>query len=149
MKFISTLLLGLLFGTGIAISGMINPAKVINFFDIAGSWDPSLLFVMGGALTTTLIGYRLALKQASPIFSAKFYLPTRTDIDMKLLSGAAIFGIGWGISGFCPGGAVPALGTGKTDVLIFIAALVAGILIVRLVIQPLLSTVSTRAGKAG
>lgn len=127
------LLTGLIFGTGIALSGMINPAKVLNFFDIAGTWDPSLAFVMGGALIVTAIGYRFVLKSPRPLFDRQFHLPTRKDIDMPLLAGSAIFGIGWGIAGFCPGGSIPALGLMQTDAVIFVAAMIAGIAITRVV----------------
>lgn len=128
MRLIVTYLIGLCFGTGIAIAGMANPAKVLNFFDIAGHWDPSLAFVMGGALAVTFVGYRLVLPRGEPLFEPKFALPTSRVIDAKLLGGAAIFGIGWGITGFCPGGALPALGTLKPEVWIFITAMIAGML---------------------
>ncbi len=132
MRLIATYLIGLVFGLGISISGMANPAKVINFFDIAGSWDPSLAFVMGGALVTALIGYRIVLKRPAPVLAADFQLPTGTSIDARLIGGSAIFGIGWGIAGFCPGGALPALGTGRMEVVIFVAAAAVGIVIARL-----------------
>jgi uncharacterized membrane protein YedE/YeeE len=131
MKLIVTYLIGLVFGIGISISGMANPAKVLNFFDVAGTWDPSLAFVMGGALVVAFIGYKLVLKRPAPLFEANFNVPTSRAIDARLVGGSAVFGIGWGIAGFCPGGALPALGTGNIDVLIFTAALVAGILIAR------------------
>ncbi|MET3794635.1 putative membrane protein YedE/YeeE [Aquamicrobium terrae] len=127
------LLIGLVFGTGIALSGMINPAKVLNFFDVAGSWDPSLAFVMGGALAVTAIGYRLVLKRPAPLLDARFHLPARRDIDLPLLAGAGLFGIGWGIAGFCPGGSIPALGLGEPAALIFVAAMACGIAATRLI----------------
>ena len=111
---------------------MANPAKVLNFFDVAGIWDPSLAFVMGGALFVTFLGYRLVLKRPAPLMSEYFQLPIRRDIDLSLIGGSAVFGIGWGIAGFCPGGALPAIGTGRSDVLIFIAALSAGIFAAKL-----------------
>ena len=111
MKLIFELITGLVFGVGIAVSGMMDPAKVLNFFDVAGTWDPSLAFVMGGALIVTFIGYRLVWKRNAPLFGGRFQVPTGTDIDMKLVGGSALFGIGWGIAGFCPGAAIPALGT--------------------------------------
>lgn len=126
-------LIGLIFGAGIAISGMINPAKVFNFFDFAGTWDPSLAFVMGGALLVTAIGYRVVLKRPAPVLDARFHLPTKRKIDVPLVAGSAIFGVGWGITGFCPGGAIPALGLGEVDALIFVAAMVAGIAVTRFV----------------
>ena len=131
MKLIYALCTGLLFGLGIAISGMINPAKVLNFFDVAGSWDPSLAFVMAGAVTATFIGYRVVFKRNAPLFDAKFHLPTAKEIDLKLLGGSALFGIGWGIAGFCPGAAIPALGTGKWEVVLFLGALVSGLILHR------------------
>lgn len=131
MRFIITYAIGLIFGIGIMISGMANPAKVINFFDIAGTWDPSLIFVMGGALIVAFIGYRIVFRRATPMMDSKFHLPTKTDLDMRLIGGSAIFGVGWGIAGFCPGGALPAIGTGRTEVLIFVVALVAGIAIAK------------------
>ena len=128
MRLIATYLIGLVFGVGISISGMANPAKVLNFFDVFGSWDPSLIFVMGGALVTTFIGYKLVFGRAAPIMDGKFHLPTKTSLDLPLIGGSALFGVGWGIAGFCPGGALPALGTGRVEVFIFTAALIAGIL---------------------
>lgn len=126
MKLILALVTGLIFGTGIAISGMMDPAKVLNFFDIAGTWDPSLAFVMGGALVVTFVGYRLAWTRSAPLFGGRFQVPTGTDIDIKLVGGSALFGIGWGIAGFCPGAAIPALGTGRWEVALFLVAVVAG-----------------------
>jgi len=122
---------GLIFGTGIALSGMANPAKVLNFFDIAGTWDPSLAFVMGGALLVTTIGYRFVLKREKPALEARFHLPANRRIDAPLLAGSAVFGIGWGISGFCPGGAIPALGLGEVSAWAFVGAMMAGILAAR------------------
>jgi len=133
MRIFYSYIAGLLFGLGIAISGMANPAKVLNFFDLAGSWDPSLAFVMGGALVVTLLGYRFVLKRPSPLQSAAFHLPQARQIDRKLLAGSAVFGVGWGIAGFCPGGALPVLGLGDTNVLIFVGAMVAGIVLAKIV----------------
>jgi len=131
MRLVAVYMIGLIFGIGISISGMANPAKVLNFFDIAGTWDPSLIFVMGGALIVTALGYRLVLRKPAPIMAARFDLPTNRNLDARLLGGAAVFGIGWGIAGFCPGGALPALGTGRTEVFVFVAALLAGIFAAR------------------
>ena len=131
-KVIATFLIGCIFGLGIAISGMANPAKVANFFDIAGSWDPSLIFVMAGALAVTAIGYRVLFSRVDrPVFDTAFHLPTRTGIDARLIAGASTFGVGWGIAGFCPGGAIPALGLGDVSAYAFVAAMVAGIVIAR------------------
>lgn len=129
MKHVLTYFIGLMFGLGISLGGMANPAKVVNFFDVAGTWDPSLAFVMGGALVTAFIGYRFVFgRWDTPVFEPTFNVPTSRRIDARLVGGAAVFGIGWGIAGFCPGGAIPALGTGDIDVFIFFAALVAGII---------------------
>lgn len=131
MRFLSAFIVGLIFGVGIAISGMINPAKVLNFFDVAGTWDPSLIFVMGGALVTTFIGYRLVLRRDKPVIEEKFQLPAASAIDARLVGGSAVFGIGWGIAGFCPGAAIPALGSGKIEVVGFVVALLAGLWVAR------------------
>jgi len=131
MHLILLYLIGVVFGTGIVVSGMANPAKVINFFDVAGSWDPSLAFVMGGALVVTAIGYRIVFGRGRPIFEGRFALPTARNLDARLIGGSAVFGIGWGIAGFCPGGALPALGTGRLDVIAFVAAMLGGIFAAR------------------
>lgn len=134
MKLLTAFIIGSVFGLGIAISGMANPAKVLNFFDIAGSWDPSLLFVMGGALVITAIGYRLVFGQrTAPLFDKGFMVPTSTQIDRYLVVGSAVFGTGWGISGFCPGGAIPALGLGYVEAMQFVGAMIAGIVVARLI----------------
>ncbi len=133
MRLISAFIVGLIFGIGIAVSGMINPAKVLNFFDVAGTWDPSLIFVMGGALITTFIGYRIVLRRPAPLIEERFQLPVSTAIDVRLIGGSAVFGLGWGIAGFCPGAALPALGSGKGEVFAFVAALMAGIWVARMI----------------
>lgn len=125
--------IGLVFGSGIAISGMANPAKVLNFFDIFGAWDPSLAFVMASALAVTAIGYRFVLKRPKPILEPRFHVPGNRKLDMPLLAGSAAFGIGWGITGFCPGGAIPALGLGEPSAWIFVGAMLAGIAAARTV----------------
>ncbi len=127
MKALAGFAAGLLFGLGLIISGMSDPAKVLNFLDIFGEWDPSLAFVMGGATVTTYIGYRLAWRSAKPALMPDFDIPTRQDIDRPLLTGAALFGIGWGIGGFCPGPAWTALAMGAPGTLVFIATMLAGI----------------------
>jgi len=132
MRLLSAFAIGLVFGCGILISGMGNPAKVMNFFDVAGTWDPSLAFVMGGALLVTAIGYRLVFKMDRPAFSSTFSLPTKQDLDVKLIGGSAIFGIGWGMTGFCPGGLVPVLGLGLGEPLLTGAAIVVGMFAARL-----------------
>lgn len=132
MRLVLIFFIGLLFGTGIVVSGMGNPAKVVNFFDVAGTWDPSLMFVMGGALAVTFVGYRFVLGRRAPLFGREFHLPIVQQIDARLVGGAATFGVGWGIAGFCPGGALPVLGALEPSVWIFTGATVAGIFAARL-----------------
>lgn len=127
MRTVIAYVIGLLFGLGISISGMANPAKVLNFFDVMGIWDPSLAFVMGGALIVSFIGYRLVLPKPSPILEKSFQVPTNRKLDVKLIGGSAVFGIGWGIAGFCPGGALPVLGTGRIEVILFTVAMLGGV----------------------
>ncbi|MGE0822266.1 MAG: DUF6691 family protein [Candidatus Binatia bacterium] len=117
---------GLIFAAGLAISGMTQPGKVTGFLDIFGNWDPSLAFVMVGAILVHTVLYRLIRQRATPLFAATFSVPTRKDIDPRLLGGAALFGIGWGIGGFCPGPAVVSLASGQTSVFIFVSAMIAG-----------------------
>lgn len=124
---LTALISGLLFGAGLALSGMMNPTKVIGFLDLFGNWDPSLALVMGGALVVSFIGYRIAAGRSAPFFGTQFHLPSTKDIDTKLVLGAVIFGIGWGIAGLCPGPALAALVTGSQDILIFGAALIVGV----------------------
>ena len=131
MRLLTALLIGVIFGLGIAVSGMINPAKVLNFFDLVGTWDPSLAFVMAGALAVAIPGYRLVLGRPAPTFEPRFQLPDTKVIDRRLVLGSATFGIGWGIAGFCPGGALPAIGTGDPAVFLFLAALIVGMVIAR------------------
>lgn len=127
-------LAGLIFGLGLLISGMANPAKVQNFLDLAGTFDPSLIFVMAGAVVVTFIGYRLVLRER-PILADRFYLPAASIIDGRLILGAALFGIGWGLSGFCPGPAIVSLPLLAKGTLIFVPAMLAGIGVARLRMQ--------------
>lgn len=120
---------GVLFAIGLIFSQMVNPAKVLNFLDIAGAWDPTLAFVMGGAIMVTVPAFHFVLKRPHPLWGAKFYLPTRRDIDAPLVSGAALFGIGWGISGLCPGPALTALASGLLPVVGFVLAMTLGALL--------------------
>ena len=120
---------GLLFGLGLTISGMINPKKVIGFLDLAGDWDPSLALVMATALAVTIPGFRLILKRERPLFQSKFFLPSKTDIDLRLISGAALFGIGWGLAGLCPGPALAGATSLNSSVVTFVAAMLAGMLL--------------------
>lgn len=103
MKTLMGYIAGLIFGLGLTISGMTDPARVLGFLDITGAWDPTLIFVLGGAVATNFIGYRLVLRRSNPIFGERFQLPTRQDLDSRLIGGASLFGIGWGLSGYCPG----------------------------------------------
>lgn len=132
MKLFFALITGLVFGVGIAVSGMMDPAKVLNFFDIAGTWDPSLAFVMSGALIVTFVGYRLVWRRDAPLFADRFQVPSSSVIDQKLIGGSALFGVGWGIAGFCPGAALPALGTGRWEVALFLGAVTVGFFLRRL-----------------
>lgn len=133
-RLLLTFITGAVFGLGIAISGMANPAKVLNFFDVAGTFDPSLIFVMGGALITTAIGYRIVFgTRQKPAFDSKWHVPGNRSIDGRLIAGAATFGIGWGIAGFCPGGAIPAIGFGGLPIIIFMATMIAGIAAARMI----------------
>lgn len=125
------LMSGLLFGAGVTISGMVNPMKVLNFMDIFGRWDATLILVMGAALAVTLVGYQIIFKRTVPLFAASFRLPTSKDIDAKLLGGAALFGLGWGISGFCPGPAVASVVFGRTESITFVIAMAAGMIVTK------------------
>ena len=127
MKILVAFIPGLLFGFGLAASGMTNTEKVQGFLDILGAWDPDLAFVMGSAVVTAAIGYRVLFANASkPLLDLKFHLPTSTDIDGKLLIGAAVFGTGWGLFGYCPGPAIASISYGSTVTLIFVLAMLAG-----------------------
>ena len=121
-------LAGLIFAIGLAISGMTQPHKVVGFLDFFGNWIPDLAFVMGGAVITNFIALRLTLRREKPVFAPAFGLPTRTDLDARLIGGAALFGMGWGLGGFCPGPALVALPSGMTPVLVFVGAMLVGMI---------------------
>lgn len=123
---VSSLLLGLLFGTGLLVSGMTSPQKVQDFLDFTGRWDPSLSLVMGAALLVSVLTFPQIVKRSTPLFGHKFHLPTAKDIDPKLVLGAALFGTGWGLSGFCPGPAMVGLATGSASALMFVVAMLLG-----------------------
>lgn len=137
-RFFWALLSGLLFAVGLALGGMTQPDKVLAFLNIgglargvsstaqAGYWDPSLAFVMGGALMVTLVAYWITPRRSRPLADEQFHLPTRTDIDRNLLVGGAMFGIGWGLAGYCPGPALASVLAGGSDILVFVAAMVVG-----------------------
>jgi hypothetical protein len=117
---------GFVFGTGLWVSGMANPKKVLGFLDVAGNWDASLMLVMGGALVVTGIGFRWVLKQKKPLLEKTFHLPQKKDLDLPLVAGSAIFGLGWGIAGYCPGPALTALSTLSNESIVFVAAMFVG-----------------------
>ncbi len=121
---------GLLFGVGLTLSGMTRPRKVIGFLDFfGGAWDPSLVFVMGGAVAVTLVGFRAILKRRAPLAADAFVLPAKTAVDARIVAGGAVFGVGWGLGGFCPGPGIVSLASGATSPLVFVASMVAGMLL--------------------
>lgn len=124
---------GALFGLGLAMSGMTDPRRVLGFLDVFGDFDPTLMFVLGGAVATTMLLFRFVLRRGSPVLAETFQLSTLKHVDRGLLSGAAMFGIGWGIAGYCPGPALAGLGVASIEALWFIPAMLAGIFIHRLV----------------
>jgi uncharacterized protein len=117
---------GVLFALGLVVSEMINPARVIGFLDVTGRWDPTLLLVMAGALAITLSSFPLILRRTKPLLATQFSLPTKSRIDSPLIFGAVIFGVGWGLAGFCPGPALAALASGSVSVILFVIAMVLG-----------------------
>ena len=130
---ISAFASGLLFGLGLIVSEMVNPAKVLAFLDVFGNWDPSLALVMGGAVAASALGYLSAKRRGVPVFGPRLEIPTRRDLDPRLIGGAALFGIGWGLVGLCPGPALTALTFGPWQVFAFVAAMIAGMALFRLV----------------
>lgn len=118
---------GVLFAIGLGISGMTHPAKVVGFLDFAGNWDPSLVFVMGGAVLVNLVFFRLVLRRPHPLYDSRFRLPEVTRVDAPLIVGAALFGAGWGIAGYCPGPSITSLATLQSDALLFFAAMAVGV----------------------
>lgn len=133
---IAALLAGLLFGAGLAVSQMIDPAKVLGFLDVAGAWDPSLILVMIGALIAASPAYRIAARRAKPLYGERFEFPTRRDIDKRLVIGALVFGVGWGLAGYCPGPAIAGLTLGLWQTALFIAAMIGGMTLHRLTQKP-------------
>ncbi len=126
MKNLSSLLAGLLFGLGLIVSGMANPAKVLGFLDIAGRWDPSLAFVMAGAIAVGSVAFAVARRRQTALLGGALMLPPARGIDRRLLGGSLLFGIGWGLAGFCPGPAWVALGMGESKAVLFVAAMLLG-----------------------
>ena len=138
-------LCGVVFGVGLAVSGMTNPAKVLAFLDAFGRWDPTLAFVMGGALAVSTLGFAAARRRARPWLAGSFAVPTRRDIDPRLVGGSVLFGVGWGLVGLCPGPALANLARGSTEVALFVGAMLAGVVLHRLVMRERRPTAS-RAG---
>ena len=136
---------GVIFGAGLALSDMVNPARVLGFLDIAGQWDPTLAFVMGTAVVASAIGYAFSKRLRAPVFGKSFFIPENRRLDSQLIGGAALFGIGWGLVGFCPGPAITGLIYGMWQPWLFVAAMVAG-----MALQRVISTQRTgdRAAKA-
>jgi uncharacterized membrane protein YedE/YeeE len=130
---IAALLSGALFGTGLAMSGMTDARRILGFLDVLGDFDPTLLFVLGGAVTTTLVLFRFVLRRGSPLLASTFQLSNLRHIDGRLLGGAALFGIGWGLAGYCPGPALAGLGIGSMEALWFVPAMIGGMLLHRLI----------------
>ncbi len=126
MYILASLLAGLVFGLGLIVSGMANPAKVLGFLDLAGAWDPSLAFVMGGAIAVGAVAFFVARKRVVSLLGSPMRLPASRDIDRRLVGGSLLFGIGWGIAGFCPGPGLVALGMGEVKALVFVAGMLAG-----------------------
>lgn len=131
MSFLINLIIGLIFGLGLVISGLASPEKVLNFLDITGNWDPSLALVMGAAVVTTFIGYRMVFARQKPLCAVDFDVPANRKADKSLMTGAILFGIGWGLGGICPGPAITTVGLAATGTLIFVPAMVIGMLIAR------------------
>ncbi len=127
-----SLFAGIIFGIGLALSQMIDPDKVLNFLDVFGNWDPSLAFVMIGALAVSFIAFHFIPQRTAPLFEQEFSIPSRTDLDKPLVIGALLFGIGWGIAGYCPGPAIANLALASQDALIFVASMIAGFYVQRL-----------------
>lgn len=127
---------GTIFGAGLALGGMTDPARVRGFLDLFGAWDPTLAFVMGGAVIVMAIAWIVQKRMSQPLFAAKFALPDRSDLTPRLIGGSALFGIGWGIAGLCPGPGFAALAIDALSAAIFIAAMLAGMLLVRVIDKP-------------
>jgi uncharacterized membrane protein YedE/YeeE len=123
---LAALFSGIVFGLGLAIAGMTNPRKVLGFLDLAGDWDPSLLLVLGAAVVVAFAGFRWVLRSGAPLLDTRFDLPQARTIDAPLLLGAALFGVGWGISGYCPGPAIASLANGNRELMVFLPTLLLG-----------------------
>lgn len=139
---------GVLFGVGLGISGMTQQEKVIGFLDLFGRWDPSLMFVMGGAVGVHFIAHRFVPRMRSPIFDTRFHLPTRRDVDKRLVLGAAIFGAGWALAGFCPGPALVSFAAGRTTAVVFVIAMTVGMVMEHVVSRALERPLAPTSGAA-
>ncbi len=126
MRTLFSFLSGFVFSVGLVIADMTNPAKIAGFLDLAGGWDPSLILVMAGASVVAFLGFRIVQARGKPLYADRFVLPDATRLDAKLIGGSALFGIGWGLSGFCPGPAIAGLAWGRWETALFVAAMVAG-----------------------
>ncbi len=126
MKYLVAFGSGVLFAVGLVISGMTQPSKVVGFLDFFGNWDPSLAFVMGGAVVINAILYRFVAKRNRPFFGPKFHLPTRSDLDWRLIAGGGLFGVGWGLAGYCPGPGLTSLASLQSPAIVFVVAMTAG-----------------------
>ncbi|KTS13282.1 membrane protein [Methylobacterium indicum] len=135
LRLLAALASGLLFGLGLALSGMMDPRKVLGFLDLAGAWDPSLAFVLAGAVGVSALGTLARTRMAHPVLAARFAVPENRRVDARLLAGAALFGIGWGLAGFCPGPALAGLVLGLPAVAVFVAAMLAGMALHRLTME--------------
>lgn len=122
---------GAIFALGLVVSGMVDPGRVTAFLDVTGHWDPTLAFVMAGAIAVHAPLARMVRRRSAPIFDTKFHQPERTKIEPRLVAGAALFGVGWGLSGYCPGPALVSLGSGATPILVFVGAMIGGVVIAR------------------
>lgn len=130
---VTEFLVGLLFGVGLIVAGMTDPSKVLGFLDLAGTWDPSLAFVMGGGILVGLGAFATAKKRPTTFFGGAMHLPTSTDIDKRLIGGGLLFGAGWGLAGFCPGPAIVSLGAGQPKAAVFVAAMLAGMAVFEII----------------
>ena len=142
---LAALLVGAIFGAGLVLSDMVNPARVQAFLDVAGRWDPTLMFVMGAALIPSALAYLLRRKLTQPVLASRFFVPENAAPDRRLIAGAALFGIGWGIAGFCPGPALAGLVLGAWQAWLFVAAMLAGMIAHRLLPAPSHAAPATQA----
>ncbi|MBB5576633.1 YeeE/YedE family protein [Rhizobium paranaense] len=148
-RILASIFCGILFGIGLVISDMVNPARVLAFLDIAGAWDPSLAFVLGGALIPSSIAYAIKRHRSRPLFDTEFHVPASRTIDGKLVSGAALFGLGWGLVGLCPGPAIASLLTGRWEIVLFTAAMLVGMFTYRIASNQRFASPAPNRGGSG